>query len=66
LATNEQLDKIADRLGALYQAIGRITPSVVDATTWAEAMDELVSVTRDLERATGRAKRARDERERWR
>lgn len=44
MATTKQLDEIADRLGALYQSIGRISPEEVDQGTWADAMDELVNI----------------------
>lgn len=64
MPTNRKLDEIADRLGALYQAIGRITPSEVDQGTWAAAMDELVRITSDLEAASGRGKREWRKRER--
>jgi len=53
----KQLDEIADRLGAVYQMIGRITPAEVDATAWADAMDEIVCITHDLETITGRNNR---------
>lgn len=59
MTSTKTLDEIADRLGALYQSIGRVTPSEVDQCTWAYAMDELIRITHDLETASERKKRER-------
>lgn len=66
MASVQKLDEIADRLGALYQLIGRIEPTEVSAGDWADGMDELVRITQDLELLTGRAKRQRNIRKRAR
>lgn len=56
------LDAIADRLGALYQAFGRIETHANDAANYAAALDELVMITAALEDAAGRKKRERNDR----
>lgn len=51
-----KLDGIADRLGALYQLVGRFDGALTGghAETWRDAMDEIVRLTQDVETIGGR------------
>lgn len=66
MASTKELDAIADRLGALYQLFGRIDVPACWCADMADALDELARVTADLEAATGRKKRERNDRKRER
>lgn len=60
-ASNQELDRIADRLGALYQHAGRMLPDATDRPkAWEHLLDEIVCITQQIEAASGRKKRQRN------
>lgn len=55
------LDKVADRLGALYQHAGRMMPDETDQKqNWTHLLDEIVNLTVLVERVSNRSLRERD------
>ena len=54
----KNLDAIADRLGALYQRFGRLQHAhAIDDPEVTIIMDEIVSLTEDVERVSDRVAR---------
>lgn len=54
-----KLDEIANRLGALYQSIGRLDLS--DADTERDLLDAVLALTQDVESVSRRKERAADQ-----
>lgn len=51
-----RLDDIADRLGALYQTVGRLTPKgPITDPQWIAVLDEILKLTEDVEKISGRS-----------
>jgi len=57
-AMTKQLDRVSDRLGALYQDVGRLRPDrKADDPEWDRVLDEIVNLTVYVERISGRKQR---------
>ena len=49
------LDRIADRLGALYQHAGRMLPDATDRPKhWEHLLDEIICLTQQVEKVSKR------------
>lgn len=57
-AEQANLDNIADRLGDLYQAVGRLE---IDETVQSDLLDVVLGLTQDVEAVSGRVQRNADE-----
>ena len=56
--STRQLDRVSDRLGQLYQDVGRLRPDrKADDPAWDRVLDEIVNPTAYVERLSGRKKR---------